>query len=1001
MRRLLTVISLLLCTTVSAQFQALIVNEFSQGDQGSREYIELLVVGKRTCTDSVVDLRNWIVDDQSGWFGTGSITAGHYRLRDVPNWSAVPFGSIILLYNSASNGKNLSITLSDDPTDANKDLMYIVPINANAYLEENGTSPATTSGINYVYPAANTTAGYNPTTNTWTSQIGLNNGSDVIAIVSPQDRTTHHFSIGNGFASLPPYKVPTVSLPAVNAGQSAYLTNAQYFGAGSWSIAAVPVMETPGLPNGGGNTAWINAMRIMPVPTRSYTTICSNGPYLFHGQTITASGAHTVLALTATGCVDTNDLYITIKRSDTKDTAACDSLVYRGIKYRANTTITDIIKSVVIDCDSIVRTLNIRIKRSSSSLTRACVQAATSYFFNNQSFTASGAYAVTLANSQGCDSVARLHLVIRRMVNDTVRGCDSIVHRGVVYRASTTVGDTVRSLMIPGCDSLVRATAIIIGRARQTTVSVCRPIGAVYVFNGQTLTASGHYTATFSMAGCDSVVRLNLTIPIQQSQSIEGCTSVNYNAVNYTSTTTIRDTIYNNNGCDSMYKLVSIIVKPLPSSLQNACIKSGEVYSFNGQQLTTTGTYNTTYTRPGLCDSVVYLRLIVSEERRATITGCETVTHNGIAYTTSTTIVDTIRSSSGCDSLYNITSIVVRPKPASYTTACIKEGASYNFNGQTLITGGSYTTLYPAASGCDSTVHLYLTVAKTQTITKAGCDTVVHNGQAYMASTTISDTASSLVTGCDSLINAIIITVYGKPVIQTKPSISLCKGNSIWLYATANGMISWDAVNNDSILVAPTSTTTYTALVVDANGCRNTTSATVNVQDFNLQLFASPMAPLANQTVLLHTTASSPYRIASWLPAALFPQQTRNSQSVALDSSQTITAIALSDKGCLDTATITIAVTPLDDIYIPTAFTPNSDGRNDEARVMASGVKEFDFKIFNRWGQVVFASNNISRGWDGRLAGKAQASDTYVFVVRIKTTAGVLKEKRGTITLLR
>ena len=116
MRYLLTAIFFLLVSSVFGQFTGLIINEFSQGNTGSREYIELLVVGKRTCNDSTADIRGWIIDDQNGWYGTTNVADGHYRFRDIPEWSAIPFGSIILLYNSATGQKNLSITAVDDLT---------------------------------------------------------------------------------------------------------------------------------------------------------------------------------------------------------------------------------------------------------------------------------------------------------------------------------------------------------------------------------------------------------------------------------------------------------------------------------------------------------------------------------------------------------------------------------------------------------------------------------------------------------------------------------------------------------------------------------------------------------------------------------------------------------------------------------------------------------------------------------------------------------------------
>ena len=173
MRILLTAISLLIDVSLSAQFKGVVVNEFSQGDGGSREYIELLVVGKRTCNDSTADIRGWIVDDQNAWYGNTNGAAGHYRFKDVPNWSAVPFGSIILLYNATSGEKNLSITAPDDPTDANHDYSYILPINSNAYLEEHDVEPTNLSGPNYIYPAASSTPGYGPATNQWTFHLEI------------------------------------------------------------------------------------------------------------------------------------------------------------------------------------------------------------------------------------------------------------------------------------------------------------------------------------------------------------------------------------------------------------------------------------------------------------------------------------------------------------------------------------------------------------------------------------------------------------------------------------------------------------------------------------------------------------------------------------------------------------------------------------------------------------------------------------------------------------
>src|ERR1044072_8417412 len=88
-----------LLATVAAKAQ-LFINEISHGSSGNKDYIEFVVAGTRTCTDSTLDLRGIIVDDNAGWYGMGSFNQGCFRFPNNSNWSAVPYGSIILVFNS-------------------------------------------------------------------------------------------------------------------------------------------------------------------------------------------------------------------------------------------------------------------------------------------------------------------------------------------------------------------------------------------------------------------------------------------------------------------------------------------------------------------------------------------------------------------------------------------------------------------------------------------------------------------------------------------------------------------------------------------------------------------------------------------------------------------------------------------------------------------------------------------------------------------------------------
>ncbi len=90
-------------------------------------------------------------------------------------------------------------------------------------------------------------------------------------------------------------------------------------------------------------------------------------------------------------------------------------------------------------------------------------------------------------------------------------------------------------------------------------------------------------------------------------------------------------------------------------------------------------------------------------------------------------------------------------------------------------------------------------------------------------------------------------------------------------------------------------------------------------------------------------------------------------------------------------------------VSMPKAFTPNNDGLNDLLKVeYGAGLSQFNFlKIFNRWGQIVFQSNNINVGWDGKVNGRDQESDAYNYLIDYITYKNEHIVKKGTVILLR
>ena len=85
---------------------------------------------------------------------------------------------------------------------------------------------------------------------------------------------------------------------------------------------------------------------------------------------------------------------------------------------------------------------------------------------------------------------------------------------------------------------------------------------------------------------------------------------------------------------------------------------------------------------------------------------------------------------------------------------------------------------------------------------------------------------------------------------------------------------------------------------------------------------------------------------------------------------------------------------------MPDAFTPDGDGLNDIFEVSARFISTFDMEIFNRWGELMFHSNNIDQGWNGMYLGKLAPQGTYVVQIRITDESGLESTHDGTIVLL-
>jgi gliding motility-associated-like protein len=232
-------------------YSQLIINEFSNGSSGSKEFFELVVEGS---PGSFQDIRNWIVDDHSGFYGCGSgngIASGHLKFANHQNWQCVPAGSIILLYNPAD--VNTSISIANDPTDSNNDGVYVLPITTGTYLEGNSSTPSSSSCNSFTGPYS--------TPGSW-SIIALGNGADAAQVIDPSNTSTAHHAVGYGGINGPN---PAIYFNGSGSGTNfsfVNTTNDQWSLQANWTSGNASSNDSPGSPNNTANANWLASMAL-------------------------------------------------------------------------------------------------------------------------------------------------------------------------------------------------------------------------------------------------------------------------------------------------------------------------------------------------------------------------------------------------------------------------------------------------------------------------------------------------------------------------------------------------------------------------------------------------------------------------------------------------------------------------------------------------------------------------------------------------------------------
>ncbi|MDR0790821.1 MAG: gliding motility-associated C-terminal domain-containing protein [Bacteroidales bacterium] len=510
--------------------------------------------------------------------------------------------------------------------------------------------------------------------------------------------------------------------------------------------------------------------------------------------------------------------------------------------------------------------------------------------------------------------------------------------------------------------------------------SICDGTYSDFGFNADT---SGTYIRTLQTThGCDSIITLNLIVaPVYDSFiTAEICHGEIYSENGFTadSTGTYTLTKQTADGCDSIVTLY-LSVRPSNYTQIVAFICANEVYDDDGFYESSAGQYTLTLTNMQGCDSIILLDLRVNPIYDYVIydTICAGTTYNanGFNVQTSGTYHQYLQTTKGCDSTITLY-LEVKPSYDSnlYSTLCY--GETYNQNGFWADTTGIYSQTFQTIGGCDSTITLYLLVNQlydTTIYADICAGEIYSNNGFYQQNEGLYHQYLQSAAGCDSTVHLnlkvndkyessySLTGCFDEPVVAEGTTIT-SSGDYKFTYQSVKGC---DSVINVNVhFINPTMQYLYE---------REYATEFPIWLDATCDSCSDYLWSNGQTTPLIEVNAEGMYYVSALSPCG----EVRQMVEVRLDNG----------KG---------------NIFVPNAFTPNA---NSNTYFKPYGFEHFEitFEVYNRYGAVVYSSNDQNEGWDGNFKGKPCPQGVYAWKLLYRNidNPSAQQVKYGTVMLVR
>lgn len=506
----------------------------------------------------------------------------------------------------------------------------------------------------------------------------------------------------------------------------------------------------------------------------------------------------------------------------------------------------------------------------------------------------------------------------------------------------------------------------------------------------------------------------------------------------------VNDTLRDINGCDSIIKTFYITVTPHnaivfdTNNVYHVCYGYGffdPYVSFYPLIIThDTLIVENTGELQNRCGGgfaeISSYRLIINKPypiiRNIDTTICYNDSLNGIRITKDTSLQESTLYATGCDS--SITNYAIHVAKSSREIVSVDtalcDGDKYD--GTIMHRDTLFVDSVKENSSCGVSTIVYDTSVHVlkRTVFSLGADTAICAGRTVVLKAPDSQaqylwntgqTSSEIIAndsgeysvkiesdnGCITS-DSIHLGIIKDPPFKIPADTAICKGDVIQLTSSGGNGYSWSpplylsCVTCVDPLISPDSSIQY-QLTIQGTCHAEQHLINITVENPELSIPDSTVNIYKGQQIQLTVNGSG---VFTWSPGATLSCSACQSPVANPVVTTTYTVEATEGK-CVKTGTVTVMVNNELYLFLPSAFSPNGDGKNDVFRPSTNLLGNYEMWIFNRWGRLVFHSKDKSKGWDGNYHNMPQPIGGYPYLIKFMDANNYTQTRRGTVTLIR